>query len=89
MPTGPPHVWDLFRLVARHQETVDRFADPFSDPTGLIDWFLRPERASAQIDEVRRAHPGSVKTSHSEPPWYCGPVGAGAGPGRRPARARG
>jgi len=47
MLTGPPHVWDLFRLVARHQETVDRFADSFSDPTGLIDWFLPPERASA------------------------------------------
>lgn len=57
MLTGPPHVWDLFRLAERHQETADRFADSFSDPTGLIDWFLHPERASAYIDEVHRAHP--------------------------------
>ncbi|MBE3002140.1 FAD-binding oxidoreductase [Nocardiopsis sp. HNM0947] len=57
MLTGPPHVWDLFRLAERHQETADRFADSFSDPTGLIDWFLHPERASAYIDGVRRTHP--------------------------------
>ncbi|GHD16290.1 styrene monooxygenase/indole monooxygenase family protein [Nocardiopsis kunsanensis] len=57
MLTGPPHVWDLFGLAERHQETADRFADSFSDPTGLIDWFLHPERASAYIDGVHRAEP--------------------------------
>lgn len=53
MLTGPPHVWDLFRPAGRHRETADRFADPFDDPTGLIDWFLHPEGAFAYIDAVR------------------------------------
>lgn len=52
--TGPPHVWDLYRLAERHQETADRFANSFSDPTELIDWFLHPERALQYMDDVRR-----------------------------------
>lgn len=52
--TGPPHVWDLYRFAERHQGTADRFANSFSDPTGLIDWFLHPERAVQYMDEVRR-----------------------------------
>ncbi|MEV2277290.1 styrene monooxygenase/indole monooxygenase family protein [Nocardiopsis sp. NPDC049922] len=54
MLSGPRHVWELFRLAAEHQPTADRFADSFSDPSGLIDWFLHPERAMEYTDEVRR-----------------------------------
>ncbi|MFE6309071.1 styrene monooxygenase/indole monooxygenase family protein [Nocardiopsis sp. NPDC057823] len=54
MLSGPPHVWELYRLAARHQETADRFANSFADPTGLIEWFLHPERALEYIDGVSR-----------------------------------
>lgn len=54
MLSGPPHVWELYRLAAHHQETADRFANSFSDPAGLIDWFLHPERALEYVDGVRR-----------------------------------
>ena len=36
-----------------HQETADRCADSFSEPGGLIEWFLHPERALAYVDGVR------------------------------------
>ncbi|MDT0329583.1 styrene monooxygenase/indole monooxygenase family protein [Nocardiopsis lambiniae] len=52
MLSGPPHVWELYRLAARHQATADRFANSFADPTGLIEWFLHPERAMEYIDGV-------------------------------------
>ncbi|MFI6578233.1 styrene monooxygenase/indole monooxygenase family protein [Nocardiopsis sp. NPDC050513] len=54
MLSGPRHVWELFRLAGEHQPTADRFADSFSDPSGLIDWFLHPERAMEYTDDVRR-----------------------------------
>ncbi|CAL9593294.1 Styrene monooxygenase StyA [Nocardiopsis dassonvillei] len=54
MLSGPPHVWELYRLAARHQETADRFANSFADPSGLIGWFLHPERALEYIDGVLR-----------------------------------
>ncbi|WP_304450786.1 styrene monooxygenase/indole monooxygenase family protein [Nocardiopsis sp. YSL2] len=57
MLTGPRHVWQLYRLAQRHQGTADRFADSFADPSGLIDWFLHPERATAYMEDVRRAAP--------------------------------
>jgi len=59
--TGPPHVWDLYRLAEQHQETADRFANSFSDPTELIDWFLHPERAMQYIDDVRRKTSSKVE----------------------------
>lgn len=55
MLSGPPHVWELYRLAERHRPTADRFADSFSDPGGLIDWFLHPERAMEYVDSVRCA----------------------------------
>lgn len=54
MLSGPPHVWELYRLAERHRPTADRFANSFSDPTGLIDWFLHPERALEYVDGIRR-----------------------------------
>ena len=54
MLSGPRHVWELYRLAARHQGTADRFANSFADPTGLIEWFLHPERAMEYIDGVSR-----------------------------------
>jgi len=59
--TGPRHVWDLYRLAEQHQETADRFANSFSDPTELIDWFLHPERAMQYIDDVRRKTSSKVE----------------------------
>ena len=61
MLSGPPHVWELYRLAERHRPTADRFANSFSDPTGLIDWFLHPERALEYVDGVRR---GTDLSSH-------------------------
>ncbi|MFE9244587.1 styrene monooxygenase/indole monooxygenase family protein [Nocardiopsis sp. NPDC006938] len=55
MLNGPHHVWELYRLADRHQPTADRFANSFGDPSGLIDWFLHPERATAYADGVRRS----------------------------------
>lgn len=55
MLAGPQHVWELYRLAEGHQPTADRFANSFGDPTGLIDWFLHPERATAYADQVRRS----------------------------------
>ncbi len=60
--TAPPHLEELYRLAARHQETADRFANCFSDPGDLIGWFLHPERALAYVDGVRRAEP--ARSSH-------------------------
>lgn len=62
MLSGPNHVWELYRLAERHQPTADRFADSFSDPSGLIDWFLHPERAMEYVDSIRR---GRTETSDS------------------------
>ncbi|GAB3718483.1 styrene monooxygenase/indole monooxygenase family protein [Nocardiopsis oceani] len=62
MLSGPHHVWELYRLADRHQPTADRFANSFSEPTGLIDWFLHPERAMAYADSVRSAEP--ARSSH-------------------------
>lgn len=66
MLSGPPHVWELYRLASRHQETADRFANSFSDPMGLIEWFLHPERALEYVDSIRRAEPD--RPSHV-PTW--------------------
>ena len=74
MLSGPPHVWELFRLAAGHQGTADRFANSFGDPGGLIEWFLHPERATEYADAVRRTTPAE-------------PSGA-AVPPRRPAAFR-
>lgn len=62
MLSGPHHVWELYRLAERHQPTADRFANSFSEPTGLIDWFLHPERAMEYVDTVRRSLP--ARSSH-------------------------
>ncbi|MCY9784470.1 FAD-binding oxidoreductase [Nocardiopsis sp. EMB25] len=53
MLSGPRHVWELFRLAQEDQATADRFANSFSDPSGLIEWFLHPERAMEYADGVR------------------------------------
>ncbi|MBB5491136.1 styrene monooxygenase/indole monooxygenase family protein [Nocardiopsis metallicus] len=62
MLSGPHHVWELYRLAERHQPTADRFANSFSEPIGLIDWFLHPERAIEYADAVRRTLP--TRSSH-------------------------
>ena len=62
MLSGPHHVWELYRLADRHQPTADRFANSFSEPAGLIEWFLHPERAMAYVDSVRSAEP--ARSSH-------------------------
>ncbi|WP_116247161.1 styrene monooxygenase/indole monooxygenase family protein [Nocardiopsis sp. FIRDI 009] len=54
MLSGPRHVWELFRLAEEDQATADRFANSFADPSGLIEWFLHPERAVEYADGVRR-----------------------------------
>ena len=64
MLSGPSHLWELYRLAERHRPTADRFADSFSDPTGLIDWFLHPERALEYVDSVRRTLPAEADPSH-------------------------
>lgn len=68
MLSGSHHVWELYRLAERHRPTADRFADSFSDPTGLIDWFLHPERAMEYVDSVRRTLPDRVDSSHVPTP---------------------
>ncbi|MGW9348505.1 styrene monooxygenase/indole monooxygenase family protein [Nocardiopsis flavescens] len=62
MLSGPPHVWELYRLAARHQATADRFADSFADPSGLIQWFLHPERALEYVDGVLRSEPAGGRS---------------------------
>ncbi|WP_433700699.1 styrene monooxygenase/indole monooxygenase family protein [Nocardiopsis sp. CA-288880] len=84
MLSGPPHVWELFGLASRHQGTADRFANSFSDPSGLIDWFLHPERAMEYADAVRGAT-AARRSSLSGPPRT--PAAYRRGPDPRPVRS--
>jgi len=45
----PPHVLELFGAAGTNQVIADRFANAFSDPTDLQEWFMSPEGAAAYL----------------------------------------
>ncbi|WP_031505929.1 styrene monooxygenase/indole monooxygenase family protein [Streptomyces megasporus] len=45
----PEHVLKLIGAGMEHQELADRFANCFSDPSDLENWFFDPEKAEAYL----------------------------------------
>lgn len=51
----PEHVMNIFGAAGELQPVADRFANSFSDPTDLEDWFFDPDKAEAYLGQVAGA----------------------------------
>ncbi|CAL9522498.1 styrene monooxygenase/indole monooxygenase family protein [Streptomyces radiopugnans] len=51
----PEHVLQLIGAGMEHQELADRFANAFSDPSDLENWFFDPEKAQAYLASLASA----------------------------------
>ncbi|PJE96103.1 oxygenase [Streptomyces carminius] len=55
----PAHVLELIGACGQYQALADRFANAFSDPSDLENWFFDPEKARACLAELAAAEPAA------------------------------